>query len=91
MATATAKEDLFRSLGSYLRDKREKKGMTQTDVASSLKVRPQFVSNWERGLSSPPWRLMRQLVRVYNIPKNEIVKVLVKEHESFIRQNLGVK
>ena len=87
----SAKEELFKNLGTYLREKREGKGMTQTDVAASLKVRPQFVSNWERGLSSPPWRLMRNLVRVYGIPKNEIVKVLIKEHEVFIRQNLGTK
>lgn len=87
----SAKEGLFRNLGVYLRDKREKKGMTQTDVAASLKVRPQFVSNWERGLSSPPWRLMRNLVRLYNIPKNEIIKVLVREHEIYIKQNLGLR
>lgn len=86
-----AKENLFKNLGTYLREKREKKGMTQTDVATSLKVRPQFVSNWERGLSSPPWRLLRNIVRLYGIPKNDIVKVLVKEHEAFIRSNLGAK
>lgn len=87
----SAKQSLFKNLGIYLRERREKKGMTQTDVATALKVRPQFVSNWERGLSAPPWRLLRQIVRLYQIPKNEMVKVLVKEHEAFIRKNLGVR
>ncbi|HRO66085.1 MAG TPA: helix-turn-helix transcriptional regulator [Pseudobdellovibrionaceae bacterium] len=84
----SAKKNLFKNLGAYLREKREKKGLTQTEVASSLKVRPQFVSNWERGLSSPPWRLLKKIVTLYGIPKNEIIRVLVKEHETFIRKSL---
>lgn len=87
----SAKQNLFKNLGGYLREKREKIGKTQTDVAHALKVRPQFVSNWERGLSSPPWRLMRKIVQLYKIPKNEVVKVLVREHEAFIRKNLGAR
>lgn len=84
----SAKESMFHNLGQYLREKREKRGMTQTEVATSLKVRPQFVSNWERGLSSPPWRLMRRLVTLYSIPRAEMVRVMVKEYEAFVKNSL---
>lgn len=87
----SAKQNLFKSLGSYLRDKREKKGMTQTEVATALQVRPQFVSNWERGLSAPPLRLMKKIIQAYGIPKNEAVRVLVQEYEAYIKKNLGIR
>ena len=40
------------NLGDYLKSKRENASLSQGDVAKKLKyTSPQFISNWERGIS----------------------------------------
>ena len=44
-------------LGLYFRDMRKKAGLSQLEVSKRLGYgSAQFVSNWERGLASPPIR-----------------------------------
>lgn len=43
------------TVGKFLKTKREKAGKTQRDVSDVLDYdTAQFVSNWERGVSTPP-------------------------------------
>lgn len=86
-----SKSKMFVKVGQFLRDKREAKKISQTEVADALKVKPQFVSNWERGMSSPPLRLMKPLMKMYGIPEQQMLNLLVAEHESFLRQELGLR
>lgn len=85
------KKKMFENIGEFLRTKREAKKLSQTDVAEALKVKPQFVSNWERGMSSPPVRLLKQIMRLFGISENELIKFMVDEYEGFLRQQLGAK
>ncbi|MGZ3691862.1 MAG: helix-turn-helix domain-containing protein, partial [Pseudobdellovibrio sp.] len=39
---------------------------------------PQFVSNWERGLSQPPVVTLRKIAQIYNISANEMFEVMLK-------------
>lgn len=49
--------------GDFLREKRMKAGLSQKEVALGLGyTTPQFISNWERGLSNPPISSIRKLV-----------------------------
>lgn len=79
------------NLGTYLRQKRTESGLSQIEVARLLKIRSQFVSNWERGDSAPPWRLLKMLVRIYRINESEIMDFLLAEQALFIRKQLGFK
>ena len=86
------KKDLHRSVGQYLRDKRIESGLTQAKVAEDLGYStPQFISNIERGLCSPPLKNLRTLVRMYRIPVDEIMVIIMKEQEAILRQALGNK
>lgn len=76
-------------LGQFLRKRRIERNLTQTEVAKLLKCRSQFISNWERGDSSPPWRLLKSLIRIYSIPEQEIMTFLLDEQALFIRKQLG--
>lgn len=83
------KGEFHQSLGNYLKDKRVHVGMTQSEVASKLGYStPQFISNFERGLCSPPLKNLKTLVKLYRIPVDEIMVLIMKEQESILRRAL---
>lgn len=83
------KQGLHRSLGNYLKRKRVEAGITQSDVAKRLGYStPQFISNIERGLCSPPLKNLRVLVKMYRIPVSEIMKLILNEQEVILRKAL---
>ena len=78
-------------LNIYLKKARQKSGLSQGDVAKELGYSsPQFISNWERGLSSPPLDTLSDLVRIYSIPGKELVDVMLNEtKQSLLRAVSG--
>jgi transcriptional regulator with XRE-family HTH domain len=65
-------------LGFYLRQKRELVNLTQAQVAEAVGyTTAQYVSNWERGASSPPAQGLRKLVKILHIDRREILDILV--------------
>lgn len=91
MENKNALKQHFGQLGDYLKSKREKRHMTQIEVAKACQCKSQFVSNWERGQCAPPWDILKKLIRLYNIPEKEIFNFLMKEYERLIITNLGIK
>ena len=68
------------ALNIYLKRARIKAGLSQGEVAKKLGyTSPQFISNWERGLSSPPMDTLGELVDIYKIPGKELVDIMVHE------------
>jgi len=83
------KGDLHQSLGNYLRDKRVEAGFTQSEIANKLGYStPQFISNFERGLCSPPLKNLKALVKLYRISVDEIMVLIMKEQETVLRKAL---
>lgn len=77
------------SLNDYLRQKRVDSGMSQLDVARELGYSsPQFVSNWERGLVSPPLETITTLISLYKIPAGEVVERIMDETRSYLESQL---
>ena len=80
---------LHSKLGVYLRDQRVFAGLTQSDVASKLGYSsPQFISNFERGLCSPPLKQLRQLVKLYRMDGRKLVNLILEEQESVLKDAL---
>ena len=53
-------------LGTILKEKREAAGLSQLDVSKSLGyTTPQFISNWERGISTPPVKTIKKIEKIY--------------------------
>ena len=70
-------------LSEFLRVKRVATGMTQAEVASKLGyTSPQFISNWERGLASPPAFIVKDLAKIYHISADDLFQRLLKEVEA---------
>lgn len=81
----------FADLGQFLREKREAGQFTQADVADKLGCKSQFISNWERGAASPPWKMLKAVIKMYKISDKEIVRLLVSDYERAVRKQLGFK
>lgn len=66
-------------LAEFLKNKRIAANLTQMDVAKHLGYSSaQFISNWERGLSSPPAKVVRLISKLYKIPAEEIFEVIIQ-------------
>lgn len=67
-------------LAQFLKDKRVASGMSQKEVADKLGYStPQFISNWERGVSSPPINALKQLGVMYKVKPDELFEVVLAE------------
>ncbi|UXR64525.1 helix-turn-helix domain-containing protein [Bdellovibrio bacteriovorus] len=76
-----------KSTGKYLKDKRTALGLSQKDVSQSLGyTTPQFVSNWERGHSYPPVRIIRKLAEIYRISADELFEHVLSDIIFDLRQ-----
>lgn len=74
----------FNHLGRFLKQQRESVGMTQGELSKILGYsNPQFISNWERGLSSPPPKIMAKLVDALDINENTILKIIMDEQRAY--------
>lgn len=84
-------KEMFQVLGEFLQARRIKAGLSQGDVATKLGYSsPQFISNFERGLCAPPLNKLKMLLQLYGLSGDEVLKLLMKEHEKFLRKSLGL-
>jgi transcriptional regulator with XRE-family HTH domain len=75
--------------GEFLKNARLRAGLSQRDVADHLKYQsPQYVSNWERGLTTPPGRTLRKLADLYQIPAEELYEVILEHMFELTRESL---
>ncbi len=69
-----------KNLGDYLKKRRLTLGITQKHIAQIMGYStPQFISNWERGISSPPVDKLESVSNVYGIPNKKFKAFLRKE------------
>lgn len=79
-------------LADFLKVKRESCGLTQIEVAKKLGYSsPQFVSNWERSLSTPPMNKLKKIAELYNVSADEIFDVLLNETLRKVEEDLTRK
>jgi transcriptional regulator with XRE-family HTH domain len=79
----------IRKLGEYLREKRVRADLTQGWVAERMGfTSPQFISNIERGLCSPPMDVLKRMVRLYKLRNPEVVKFLSRLQEEYFERSL---
>ncbi len=54
------------TLGKRIREMRERRGLTQDQLAAYLNMQPPNISNYERGKSAPPIKKLEQLATILN-------------------------
>lgn len=75
-----------RLVGRFLKQSREKVGMTQQELARRLSYSTaQFISNWERGVSLPPLDLLPKIAVNLSIPPRQLIEVLHRYQEEILK------
>ncbi len=78
------------NLGQFLKTKREKASLSQGDVAKKLKyTSPQFISNWEREVSSPPIKVIKQLSSLYKVGNDELFNLILDHTLTQLKSSLA--
>lgn len=61
-------------IGKRIKERREELGLTQSDLAENLCVTRAQISNLERGVSSPSFKLLLRLEEALGIPVSELLR-----------------
>lgn len=63
--------------GNFMKNLRKKANLSQNDVAVEMGYSsPQFISNWERGVSTPPLSSVKTISKLYKTSAVDIFKAL---------------
>lgn len=75
-----------RIVGAFLRETRQKAGLTQEELAKQLAYKSaQFVSNWERGISLPPMTVLPKICVLCRVSPTVMVDVLYRYQEAALK------
>ena len=76
-------------LAKFLKASRGNAKLSQLEVANHLGYStPQFISNWERGVSAPPIETIGVLSRLYKVSDEELFDILQKVTLDQVANNL---
>lgn len=78
------------TLGSFIRKMCLEKGYSQAELATSLGyTSPQFISDWERGISSPPVKKLHELSVLLHVKVDVLFDLLVTLATEQLVENLS--
>lgn len=76
-------------LAKFLKTKRESAGLSQKEVSDKLGYStPQFISNWERGLSAPPIPAIEVVANLYKIDPGDLFNLILEATVSQVAENM---
>lgn len=62
-----------KKIGSFLKELRKEKGITQEEFAEKMKVSARTVSRWETAMNMPDISLLVEISEFYNVSISEII------------------
>lgn len=63
------------NIGEVIRNSRQKRNMTQTELAACLNITPQAVSRWEMGVSYPDIAMLPRISEVLKVSADELLGI----------------
>lgn len=63
------------NIGEVIRNNRQKRNMTQTELAACLNITPQAVSRWEMGVSYPDIAMLPRISEVLRVSADELLGI----------------
>lgn len=80
-------DEARKDFGQFLRQRRRAAHVTQADVARSFGYSTaQYVSNWERGVSTPPRKALPALAELLEIPPRLMLDAIHEFHIAAARR-----
>lgn len=81
----------YQNLGTYLQTMRIEAKLTQAKLAQLLKIHVQYVSNWERGVCSPPSHCFHKALDILKADRKKIVAVMLLDSKKEIESKVFIK
>lgn len=79
-------------VAELLKQKRLASGLSQRDVSDKLGYStPQFISNWERGISCPPIGSLKKLGKIYGVSADDLFQAMLNSTLDQVAQDLRRK
>lgn len=79
-------------LGEYLQKMRTEAGLTQREVSLALGYSSaQFISNFERGIAVPPLNKLKVLIKMYNMPVETVLNIILDTEREIMSNALKAK
>ena len=96
MTLNTAREETMKqentALAKYLKTSRINSNLSQAEVAAKLGYKtPQFISNWERGVSQPPISAIDTLAEIYAIQPDQLFQIILETSLNQVGQNMRMQ
>lgn len=63
------------NIGDVIRDRRQKRNLTQAELAAKLNVTPQAVSRWEMGISYPDIAMIPEISKTLWVTSDELLGI----------------
>ena len=70
-----------------LKELRERKGITQSELSRKMKVSPSTVGMWEQGRREPDYENLKQLARYFNVSIDYLLDNEEAKHQPLITEN----
>ena len=78
-----------KQLGLFLKKKRVSAGLTQRNVARHFDfTTAQYISLWERGVSAPSLIALKELVRLYEMDREEVISLFESNLHRILRSSV---
>ena len=79
----------FFEFGEYLKQKRIAANLTQQEVADQIGYSSaQYISNFERGISLPPVNKLKIMIKLYRMPKAEVIQMVIEAKVKILNMSL---
>lgn len=69
------------NVGERINELRKKNGFTQEQLAELLRVSPQAISKWERGVANPDLYLIPSIAEVFNVSSDYLLGIAMPDTE----------
>ena len=70
------------NVGERIQELRKKSSMTQEQLAELLRVSPQAISKWERGVANPDLYLIPDIAEIFNVSADYLLGIAMPDTES---------
>ena len=77
-------------MGSFLKELRKEKKLTQEDLAEKLNISARTVSRWETGSNTPDLSILVELADFYDVDIREIINGERKSRRMSIRTAMTI-
>lgn len=82
------KKWLHKELGHYFKEARTQANVTQQEIATLLKVTPQYICNYENGSAGFGSDLIRGFIKHYRLSTNTVLEDISKIQKKYLEAEL---